>query len=119
MNDVLAKTFGGLSKQYYFRQLFFAGLITLVWYLATQSMPLERRLPQALWIGLNTLLYPYSRFVYESVIRFIVGQNFFIVNGVLFLATKLVSMLMCYFLAMFIAPVGLAYLYYHHSKART
>jgi hypothetical protein len=26
-------------------------------------------------------------------------------------------MLLCWSMALFIAPVGLAYLYYHHSKA--
>jgi hypothetical protein len=61
----------------------------------------------------NTLLYPYSRFVYEGVMGFIVGQNVFWMN-VLFM--KLVTMALCWSCAIFIALIGLAYLYYHHSK---
>jgi hypothetical protein len=69
-----------------------------------------------LMLVLNTLLYPYSRFVYESVMDFIIGRNVFFVNAILMLAVKLMTMLLCWSLAIFVAPIGLAYLYYHHSK---
>ena len=65
---------------------------------------------------INTFLYPYSRFVYESVVDFVLGENVFIVNVIFMLAIKLVSMLFCWLFAIFIAPFGLAYLYYRHSK---
>lgn len=64
----------------------------------------------------STLLYPYSRFVYESIIGFIMGENVFIVNAILMLFAKFFTMAMCWVFAIFVAPVGLAYLYYHHSK---
>ena len=65
---------------------------------------------------INTVLYPYSRFVYESVVGFIMGNNIFITNAVMLLAAKLFTMALCWGAAIFIAPVGLAYLYYQHSK---
>lgn len=65
----------------------------------------------------STLLYPYSRFVYESIVRFIMGENVFFVNAIFMLITKFITMLMCWGVAIFVAPIGLAYLYYHHSKA--
>jgi hypothetical protein len=40
----------------------------------------------------------------------------FFVNAFLMLFVKLITMALCWAGAMFIAPVGLAYLYYHHSK---
>lgn len=64
----------------------------------------------------NTLLYPYSRFVYEGVMGFILGENVFLVDGLLMLATKVATMLFCWAAAVLVAPIGLAYLYYHHSK---
>jgi F0F1-type ATP synthase assembly protein I len=73
-------------------------------------------LPFVLMMVVNTLLYPYSRFVYESVVNFIMGENVFFVNAILLLAVKIASMLFCWLCAIFVAPVGLAYLYYHHSK---
>jgi hypothetical protein len=66
---------------------------------------------------INTLLYPYSRFVYEGVIGFIMGENVFFVNAFLVLLTKAITMILCWGFAISIAPVGLAYLYFHHSKA--
>lgn len=64
MHPVIAKTFGGLSSQYYFRQFLFG-------------------------LAFPALIY--------------------VMSGV--------TMLLCWAFAIFIAPIGLAYLYYHHSKA--
>ncbi len=68
-------------------------------------------------LAINTLLYPYARFVYESVVDFIPGNNVFFVNAVLMMSIKLVTMMLCWGAAIVVAPVGLAYLYHHHSKS--
>lgn len=116
MHPVIQKTLGGLSAQYYFRQFFF-GLIVAA-FIVFMSTRGERPMPigALLFIIVNTFLYPYSRFVYESVVGFIMGQNIFVVNGILMLVTKLITMALCWTFAVFVAPVGLAYLYFHHSK---
>ena len=67
----------------------------------------------------NALIYPYSRFVYESIVDFIFGNNVFFVNALFLLATKIITMLICFGFAIFIAPIGLIYLYYYHSKNKT
>lgn len=67
---------------------------------------------------ISTLLYPYSRFVYESIIGFVLGNNVFFLNAVIMMIAKLITMLLCWLLAIFIAPIGLAYLYFYHSKAQ-
>lgn len=118
MHPVIGKTFGGLTRAYYFRQLFF-GFIFFAFYLFMIS---QSKNPQGAPIGAliifiaNTLLYPYSRFVYEGIAGFIFGNNVFFVNAILMLIVKLVTMLLCWSLAIFIAPIGLLYLYYHHTK---
>ena len=66
---------------------------------------------------ISTLLYPYSRFVYESIVGFVMGENVFFVNAIFMLMAKFFTMAMCWAAAIFIAPIGLAYLYYHHSKS--
>jgi hypothetical protein len=117
MHPIIHKTLGGLSPQYYFRQFFFGLVVAaFVFFMTTQggrSMPLE----VLLFTIVSTLLYPYSRFVYESIVGFIMGDNVFFVNAILMLISKFVTMTMCWLFALFIAPIGLAYLYYHHSKA--
>ncbi len=117
MHPVITKTFGGLSTQYYFRQLFFGSLLPalLLFMLSQSGHPIQ--ISMIVFFVINTLLYPYSRFVYESIIHFLIGENIFLVNAVLMLFVKLMTMAMCWSAAIFIAPVGLAYLYFHHSKA--
>ena len=117
MAGIISKTFGGLTLQYYFRNFVFglaisAGLAFLA--LKGSSEPSMDFL--ALGV-LNTFLYPYSRFVYESVVRFIQGGNVFFSGIGIWGILKIFSMLLCWAWAIFIAPIGLAYLYWHHSRA--
>lgn len=117
MQQILRKTFGGLSAQYYGRHLFFAALFAALIIYVSLNGEEPVQLSMIALLVINTLLYPYSRFVYESAVRFIMGNNIFFVNAIFMMITKLMTMLLCWSLAIFIAPIGLAYLYYHHSKA--
>jgi hypothetical protein len=103
--------------QYYFRQFFFGlAIAAFIFFMSTQG---GRSMSAGMlfFTVVSTLLYPYSRFVYESVISFVMGENVFFVNAIFMLFTKLITMAMCWVFAIFVAPIGFAYLYYHHSKA--
>lgn len=117
MLNFIQKTFGGLSLSYYIRQFLFALLITafLVFTLKHPETG-EWKLEMIPFILICQFLYPYARFVYESIIGYILGDNVFFVNAILMLVTKLIMMFACYMFAIFIAPLGLLYLYFHHSK---
>ncbi|KAF0803388.1 hypothetical protein A6D6_03727 [Alcanivorax xiamenensis] len=116
MHPVLAKTFGGLNLQYYFRHFVFALIFPAIYIFMTMETGRPITLAVVAVCVVNTLLYPYARFVYESVVGFIFGDNVFLVNAFLLLFFKLVTMMFCWFLAIFIAPIGLIYLYIHHSR---
>lgn len=125
MSPILQKTFGGLSKQYYFRQFFFgAALSAVLAYIFIQGSEQnpERQFTEIqtfyffAYLVICTLLYPYSRFVYESVVEYVMGNNQFFVNATTLLITKTITISMCWGAAVLIAPIGLAYLYYYHSK---
>lgn len=119
MHPVIAKTFGGLSLNYYVRQFLF-GLIFPAFFIFMQSQTTQpTSIGTYFFLAISTLLYPYSRFVYESIIGFIMGENVFFINSIVMLFTKLITMLICWTCAIFIAPIGLAYLYYYHSKQQT
>ncbi|WP_438860244.1 hypothetical protein [Achromobacter spanius] len=118
MHPVIVKTFGGLSRQYYVRQFLF-GLIfpvLLLLSLGRGDPPLSVSFGTWVFFAINTLLYPYSRFVYESVIGYILGRNTFFVNAGLMIFAKAMTMALCWFFAIFVAPLGLLYLYIHHSR---
>ena len=116
MHPVIRKTLGGLAPEYYFRQFVF-GLAITAFGLYAGSHGGERMPPVNLLVlsVVNTFLYPYARFVYESVMNFIMGRTVFFVNALFLLIAKFITM--CWMFAVFIAPIGLAVLFYYHSKA--
>ncbi|NIC06538.1 hypothetical protein [Billgrantia bachuensis] len=118
MRDFIAMTFGGLSLRYFLRQLFFgAGMSALIVFMVVQG-DAQLRMDQLVLLMANALLYPYSRFVYEQVIGFLMGDNVFFVNAVMMLVVKMFTMTLCWGFAFFIAPLGLAYLYFYHRRAQ-
>jgi len=121
MNSIFRKTLGGLSAAYYVRHfifsLIFPAIVILGFYFGEQEDEgILAILYMTGYLLLNSLLYPYSRFVYESIVEFILGENFLLINGGIFFVFKCISMIACYMGALFIAPLGLIYLYYYHSK---
>ncbi|CAH0533141.1 hypothetical protein VST7929_01002 [Vibrio stylophorae] len=116
MNPILRKTFGGLSKQYYIRQFIFS-IPFLALLLFTELKSESISVIKLLVFTSLSFIYPYSRFVYESVVKYIMGNNILIVNLPLMLAVKAFTMFFCYMMGFVIAPIGLAYLYFHFTAA--
>lgn len=116
MQDFINKTFKGLNTAYYIRHFLFGVVIAVILIFARSNGFEHFTFWFVLSAILNTFLYPYSRFVYESVVSYIFGDNVFFINIILLLTVKAISMLMCWALAIFIAPLGLGYLYFYHSK---
>lgn len=118
MRQIFAKTFGGLTPSYYMRQLIFGSLFAILILSVAANSPSGLMSKPGLIVMaiICTLLYPYSRFVYESVVGYVMGDNVFFVNALLMLMVKVFTMAMCWSFAIFVAPVGLAYLYWHHSR---
>ncbi|MHC6225508.1 hypothetical protein ACYU03_12160 [Pseudomonas sp. X10] len=116
MHSFFAKTFGGLTTSYYVRQFLFGLIFAVLIVAMALNNPSGVKLGMVGFALINTLLYPYSRFVYESIVGYIMGNNVFFVNALLMLFVKLMSMAMCWSFAIFIAPVGLAYLFWRNSR---
>lgn len=118
MRHFIAMTFGGLSPRYYLRQLLFgAGISGLLIFTVVQGGG-QIRIDQVVLLLANALLYPYSRFVYEELMGFLMGNNVFFVNALFMLVVKLFTMTLCWGFAIFIAPLGLAYLFLYHRRAQ-
>ena len=58
----------------------------------------------ALFTIASTILYPYSRFVYESIIGFVMGENVLYINAIFMFVTKFLTMAMCWTFAIVVAP---------------
>jgi hypothetical protein len=85
-----------LSRSYYFRQfvfgLIFPALIIYAFKKHDDALPFLT----ILVLVINTVLYPYARFVYESIVSFIIGDNVFIINAFMMLIAKLMTMAICW-----------------------
>lgn len=116
-----AKTFGGLSKSYQMRNIFFGLFFLLLsilmgYLIYIKSGIISGILTFSIYGIICLLLYPYSRFIYKSVISYMLENNTFFVNNSVFIYTKLITMGICFFLSIAIAPIGLIYLYFYYSK---
>ncbi|MGN8138237.1 hypothetical protein ACTJLC_26400 [Paraburkholderia sp. 22099] len=118
MHPVLVRSFGGLPPRHYVRQLlfslFFPGFLLLASTHGKGLLALPVHLQVIL--ALDTLLYPYSRYVYESVTGYIVGDTVLIFPAIFYGAIKLFTMLFCWGFAIFIVPIVLVWLYFRGGR---
>lgn len=116
MHNIIRKSFGGLTFSYYGRHLLFSAVAFYGLYKFTPVFAPPISPWTYAWAIVSALLYPYSRYVYESVVSFVFGDNIFLVPGLILIFVKLWTMAACFFLALVIAPIGLAWLYWYHSR---
>ncbi|EPI4954020.1 hypothetical protein ACS0KJ_000182 [Vibrio parahaemolyticus] len=119
MKEFVKCTFGGLKTSYLVRQYIFGALIAAVFFSAATKNGQDLSIATIAVFTVNTLLYPYSRFVYERIVEFVMGNNVFFVNAVLMLTVKAFTMVLCWAAAIFVAPLWLAYIYYHQLKTQS
>ena len=111
MASLIAITLGGLTKQYYFRNFFFGVIFAAIIFFIVLAGKQVVYMPLALAV-INTILYPYARFVYESIVEFIIGNNQFWLNAYVVMYVKAIMMAVLWSFAIFIAPIGLLYLFF-------
>ncbi|TWO70157.1 hypothetical protein FN976_16960 [Caenimonas sedimenti] len=112
MRNLFYRTLGGLGVAVYLRHLVFGLIFPALLYYDHRNKIDQVTLQSYLLVIGNCVLYPYARFAYERVINFILGDNFFLVNAGLMLFTKLITMAICWTLAIFMAPIGLLFLFF-------
>jgi len=116
MRSLFAKTFGGLSGPAYLRHFLFGAVLGVLLIALALSGNHKPNYGFIVFALINTVLYPYSRFVYESVVGYIVGNNQFYWEAKAFLWAKCCTILLCFMFAIFVAPIGLIYLFFRNSK---
>jgi hypothetical protein len=116
MRSLFAKTFGGLSGPVYLRHFLFGAVIAALLIAVSVSGKHQPNFGFITFVLINTVLYPYARFVYESVVSYIVGNNQFYWNASTFVIAKYLTIMLCWAFAIFIAPLGLIYLFFRNGK---
>ena len=113
----IIQLFKGLTATYYIRQMLYGILIFSIFTYILFLFPDINYILLVIYI-INTLLYPFSRFAYEIIIEYIIGNNIIFANIILFSLVKFTTMLLCWVFAIFITPIGLIIIYFHQNKGK-
>ncbi|MFP3247855.1 MAG: hypothetical protein RXR20_25400 [Paraburkholderia sp.] len=105
MCPVLVRFLGGLAPRYYVRLLLFGLFFPLFFALKHGAMLLALPVHLQVVLVLNTLLYRYLRFVYESVAGHIIGDTVIAFPFFVFGIFKVFTMLFCWCFAILVATV--------------
>jgi len=116
MHPLLQNSFGSLDKAYYLKSFFigliFPALFALVFAITQVMVP---TLVLAFFL-INSLLYPYARFAYQSIASRMIGNRLFMISLPNLLLMKAIMAFACWWLALLIAPIGLLQLYKEQRK---
>ena len=120
MFSKLGWIFGGLQPAYYLRHFVLISPLPLIMLTHIPLTDLETHtvinwnqvLVLAL-VAISWLIYPFSRFVYESVFNWIMGDNVLIVNALICLIMKLITMVLCFSFAIYLAPIAWIYIFWY------
>ena len=116
--DIFERSFCGLDRTYYFRQLFFGILIAgflMFFSWQTQSdipMPPLVTATYVAFVLACILLYPYSMFVYDGIMGFLMGDNVYFLPLIFILPWRFFVRLSCFVFAPVIGFIGLIALYF-------
>jgi len=120
MQGFFNKTFGGLTREYYVRHflisLFFPALFLFSFHVGHASVNLSSGFLLLLLGAINSLLFPYAYYACQSVVRSVIGERLVIVNVLGLLIGKVVQFTVCWAGAIYIAPFGLASLYFKNRR---
>ena len=107
MKGKIFNAFGGVDVKYYLRHLFFGSLIAVFLGVIISESKDVLTFWMIFYGAINTLLYPYSRMIYEIIVNFIMGDNEIWLDLRMMLAIKTIGMAFCWFLAIPITPIAL------------
>lgn len=115
---ILSRSFGGLRRSYYFRNLCSGGFMLLC--ASSLYFQKDSNFPSTIFycLAIGTLLYPYSCFVYDSIIDFFRGDDIIITNpfNPILFSIRMALRVSGWLPSIFIAPVGLIWLYFSHAR---
>ncbi len=112
----LKRIFGAVQPSYLIRAyaigvVFFGFFVFLAFSAATRNPASSPYGMVALMLA-NLLFFPFSKLVFDEIKRVMMGDNILIVHIVVAMTAKLFINLLLFGLAIFIAPLGIIYLWF-------
>ena len=113
----IRRTFGELSAAYYIRH-FLIGLIFYIFIIFDFGGSKENPNYWSIMMTFTAcqLLYPYAYFVYDRIADYISGDRGSYFVSHIMSVVRIFAVILCWFGAPIIAPLGLAWLYWEHGR---
>jgi len=71
------------------------------------------------FLAISALLYPYSKFVYDSIMNFLLGGRAWAMPTIIYLPWAFFTRYFLWAGAFIVAPIGILFLYIYHTKNHT
>lgn len=107
--EKIKKVFSTIDTGWLIRHYLFA-IIFVVFFANIGALKLN--IFNILGWGISMIFYPFAMFIYEQIVRFIVGDHFFILPIKWMFVWKVVRMFVILTLSIPIGLIGFAYFYY-------
>ena len=117
MKQAILNAFAGLDKQYLFKQYVISVVVCITYGVIVSKYGQGVGFYTLLSFSVNTVLYPYSRYLFDSLIDIIFGKTRFDKSSGVLMAIKILSIFLCWSAALFIAPLGLLFIHFRGSRA--
>ena len=112
MKQEIMNAFRALDKTYLIKQYIISLLVCVFYVIIVNKYGQGVGLYTLLTFTVNTLLYPYSRYLFESLVKVIFGNTHFDKRSAMLIILKLLSIVFCWSMALFVAPFGLLYIHF-------
>ena len=114
--------FKGLKPSYYWRHFILGGILPIIFIgygiyslFHNPNVTLYDVVTTSFLLLTMLVLYPFSRFAYESIVEFVMGNNVIIANAMLIFIYKYLSYALLLTLSWFIAPIGMIILFFYNK----
>lgn len=117
--NAVKRLFGALTGAHLIRA-YLLGLIllaTFCWLFFKTTRPLGEVILTLGYFGLCTLLFPFAKLVWDELMSLVLGESIIIMPVLILYPMKLVVNVILWFFAIFIAPFGLAYIWWRTKDA--
>lgn len=114
---MLGRILNGVERKYLVRAwligiCFFALMIVAM----MQAKNSASFIAPVIYFGLCTVLFPFSKLVWDELKSLIMGENVFFMNALILLFLKLFINMMLWSFAPFIAVIGIGYIWYRTKE---
>lgn len=113
----LRRIFGSFDKAYLVRA-YVIGIAILALYAVILSRGADP-IPSPIWFILivNTILFPFSKLVWDEIMSLLLGRNIFFLPAIFLMFAKLLINVALWAGAIFVAPLGILWLWYRSGEA--